>query len=316
MQPVTTTTKQHRNKPLAHGFISVEGLANAIPEVYYFPLSVLIKKKTNLKSSMRAQSGTNIHTQKKSPRCMQAHTCACGPSDRPRTVIRGHAGARHQARAWRAERVSRPRGRGRAGARGAQLCPALGRAPGRVLAVSQVLVQGRQPGGRDPSGPVPGNTWPCGISPGLPREARRGVREQHPRPPPPACVRHSEASPGARSRRAEAILSPHCHRHGPTSTLPGSSPRDTFSRCLGPLVPLPPLSLGVTVPRVACLGRGPCWDLTARWELRDCGSVSPAQSSAAQTQGALPQRSDHQRGESDMPPGYPGGGWRRRQQSE
>ena len=44
MQPVTMTTKQPRNNPLAHGFITVEGLANNVPEVYYFPLSVIIKR--------------------------------------------------------------------------------------------------------------------------------------------------------------------------------------------------------------------------------------------------------------------------------
>lgn len=84
MQPVTMTTKQHKNKPLAHGFITVEGLANTIPEVYYFPLSALIikKKNSNLKSSMRAQSGTNIHTQKNSLECVRAHMSACGRPDR------------------------------------------------------------------------------------------------------------------------------------------------------------------------------------------------------------------------------------------
>ena len=44
MQPVTMTTKQPRNKPLAHRFITVEGLANAVLEVYHLPLSVIIKK--------------------------------------------------------------------------------------------------------------------------------------------------------------------------------------------------------------------------------------------------------------------------------
>lgn len=167
-----------------------------------------------------------------------------------------------------------------------------------------------------PFWPHPGKHVAVRDLPRSPPGSKEGLQGAAPPVPTPACVRHSEVSPGARSRRAEAILSPRCHRHGPLSALPGSSPRDTFSRCRGPLVPLPPLSLGVTVLRVACLGRGPCWDLTARWELRDCSSVSPAQSSGAQTQGALPQRSDHQKGESDMPPGYPGGGWRRRQQSE
>lgn len=35
--------QQHKNKPLAHRFMTVEGLVNTVPEVYYFPLSVIIK---------------------------------------------------------------------------------------------------------------------------------------------------------------------------------------------------------------------------------------------------------------------------------